>query len=137
MPAYGRAEPETVATDTSHGYYETGGEADAAWHSVLSREIKDADKAEFAGVRMRRVAMARGGPVAELFVLQYPAYPERLVGVKTAYTVESIAVCAAPPELDREGTSTQRAFARAADRGDAERLAELLTGVRRYTKADY
>ena len=123
MPAYGRAEPETVATDTSHGYYETGGEADAAWHSVLSREIKDADKAEFAGVRMRRVAMARGGPVAELFVLQYPAYPERLVGVKT--------------ELDREGTSTQRAFARAADRGDAERLADLLTGVRRYTKADY
>lgn len=54
-----------------------------------------------------------------------------------AYTVESVAVCAALPELDREGTSTQRAFARAADRGDAERLAGLLTGVRRYTKADH
>lgn len=51
-----------------------------AWHSVLSREIKDADKAVFVGVRTRRVAMARGGPVAELFVLQYPEYHERLVG---------------------------------------------------------
>ena len=80
LPAYGRAEPEAVATDTSRGYCETGGEADAAWHSVLSREIKDADKAEFVGVRTRRVAMARGGPVAELFVLQYPEYHDRLVG---------------------------------------------------------
>lgn len=69
-----------LQTDTSRGYCETGGEADAAWHSVLSREIKDADKAVFVGVRTRRVAMARGGPVAELFVLQYPEYHERLVG---------------------------------------------------------
>lgn len=37
-------------------------------------------KAVFVGVRTRRVAMARGGPVAELFVLQYPEYHERLVG---------------------------------------------------------
>lgn len=55
--------------------------------------------------------------------------PERLVDVKTAYTIESIAVFEAPPELDRGGTSNQRAFAQVADRGDAERLADLLNGA--------
>ena len=119
-----------MQTDTSRGYCETGGEADAAWHSVLSREIKDADKAEFVGVRTRRVAALLRS--FSCFSIQNVTSGLWVI----AYTVESIAVCAALPELDREGTSTQRAFARAADRGDAERLGGLLTGVRRYTKAD-
>lgn len=120
-----------LKTDTSNGYYEASGAADAAWYSILFHEIKETDKAEFIGVSIRRVSMMPGGPAAEFFVLQNP---ERLVDVKTAYTIESIAVFEAPPEFDREGTSTQRAFAQVADRGDAERLADLLTGAQRYTK---
>ena len=133
---YGEADEQSrkrLKTDTSHGYYETSDEAGTAWYSILFREIKETDKAEFIGVSIQRVSMMPGGPAAELFVLQNP---ERLVDVKTAYTIESIAVFEAPPELDRGGTSNQRAFAQVADRGDAEQLADLLNGAQRYTKAE-
>ena len=86
-----------MQTDTSRGYCETGGEADAAWHSVLSREIKDADKAEFVGVRTRRVAALLRS--FSCFSIQNITSGLWVI----AYPVESVAVCAAPPELDREG----------------------------------
>lgn len=129
---YGEADEQSrkrLKTDTSHGYYETSDEAVTAWYSILFREIKETDKAEFIGVSIQRVSMMPGGPAAELFVLQNP---ERLVDVKTAYTIESIAVFEAPPELDRGGTSNQRAFAQVAGsrgRRTARRFAERRAAV--------
>ena len=105
-----------MQTDTSRRYCETGGEADAlGTASCLGKSRTPTRRNSSASVcgawRWRVAALLRS---FSCFSIQ--RIPSGLWVI--AYTVESIAVCAAPPELDREG---RRPNGRLRGRGPKER----------------